>query len=134
MKFWTILLFPWLRRPFWKFQRQNETLHMSVTIPLKFHAVCSTLFFLEILNICAATMVTVDNSKILKAYISLPHVMLYINTVSFTLVQYSLRKCWFYAFFHRVNAKLSPSFHDNGGHFELSKYCLDILVYWRTFW
>ena len=65
LKFWTFLLFPWLRRPFWKFQLQKSTLLMPVTISVKFHPVCRIfIYFLIFWPFRIVSMVTTDILKI----------------------------------------------------------------------
>ena len=79
------------------------------------------------------SMVTVAILKIPKTDSTLNHYMLPPHKVSMGLISYSLRKSRFNIFSHRANVKLSPCFHDNDGHFGISKYSRYIRAYQGTF-
>ena len=125
-QFWSILkilkflLFPWQRRPFWKFWNQKSNLYLPLVIYNEFYLVWSILRFLDIF---AVSMVTVSILKIPTTVSISTYAMLYIHKVSLSLILYSFRKGWFDVFSHRFNVKLFSSFHGNGTDFAEAKYC-----------
>ena len=70
LKFLIFVLFPWKRRPFWKFQSRIPTLDVPLNMSVNFQKVWSNLKFLDI---SAVSMVTVTISKIPKTPTTLAH-------------------------------------------------------------